>query len=32
MMKNYETRHLFLATAIVMLVLSPVVLLVLPTG
>jgi len=31
-MKNYETRHLFLATAIVMLVLSPVVLLVLPTG
>ena len=32
MIKDYETRHLFLAAAIVILVLSPVVLLVLPTG
>lgn len=32
LIKDYEARHLFLAAAIVLLVLSPVVLLVLPTG
>ncbi|WP_210471364.1 hypothetical protein [Sporosarcina sp. 6E9] len=31
-MRDYETRHLFLAAAIVLLILSPFVLLVLPTG